>query len=291
MAIQFKDVSFSYDKYSVCALNKINLSINPNQEFIAIVGPTGSGKSTLVQIMNGLLLSEVGIVKIFNKIINYKTSSVFLNNIKRKIGLIFQFPEYQLFESTVLKDVLFAFTTDINKNSDELKTKAIKILNKVGISSNFINTSPFKLSGGQQRKVAIAGILIMEPQIIIADEPTRGLDAQGYTDIMKIFKDLYQVEKKTIICITHDMNLVAQYATRVIFMEKGHIIFDNSKEFFFKTFKLHKFNLYEPKTFSLLKLMQKSFNIPFHPVYSEKEFLAYLRKFYTGGIERYDKNK
>ncbi|MDO7983398.1 MAG: ATP-binding cassette domain-containing protein [Pigeon pea little leaf phytoplasma] len=283
MAIQFKDVSFSYTKYGVCALNKINLSINPNQEFIAIVGPTGSGKSTLVQIMNGLLLTKLGIVNIFDKIINDKTSSAFLANIRRKIGLIFQFPEYQLFESTVLKDVLFAFTTDI-KNKCELKTKAIKILNKVGISSDFINTSPFNLSGGQQRKVAIAGILIMEPQIIIADEPTRGLDAQGYADIMKIFQDLYQIEQKTIICITHDMNLVAQYATRVVFMDKGNIIFDNSKEFFFKTFKLHKFNLYEPQTFRILKLMQKSFNIPFHPVYSEKEFLSYLRKFYLGGI-------
>ncbi|MDV3141340.1 MAG: ATP-binding cassette domain-containing protein, partial [Candidatus Phytoplasma australasiaticum] len=142
----------------------------------------------------------------------------------------------------------------------------------------------FKLSGGQQRKVAIAGILIMEPQIIIADEPTRGLDAQGYSDIINIFQYLYQVEKKTIVCITHDMNLVAQYATRVIFMEKGNIVFDNSKEIFFKNFELQKFNLYEPQTFRILKLIEKSLNIPFHPVYSEEECLSYLRKFYLGGI-------
>ncbi|MDV3192861.1 MAG: ATP-binding cassette domain-containing protein, partial [Sweet potato little leaf phytoplasma] len=143
---------------------------------------------------------------------------------------------------------------------------------------------PFKLSGGQQRKVAIAGILIMEPQIIIADEPTRGLDAQGYFDIINIFQYLYQVEKKTIVCITHDMNLVAQYATRVIFMEKGNIVFDNSKEIFFKNFELQKFNLYEPQTFRILKLIEKSLNIPFRPVYSEEECLSYLRKVYLGGI-------
>ncbi|MDV3184135.1 MAG: ATP-binding cassette domain-containing protein [Candidatus Phytoplasma australasiaticum] len=283
MAIQFKDVSFTYNKNDIFSLNKINLSINTNQEFIAIVGPTGSGKSTLVQIMNGLLLSTKGIVKIFDKIINDKTSSTILTNLRRKIGLIFQFPEYQLFESTVLKDVLFALTSE-NIKISELQIKAIEILNKVGINSDFLNTSPFKLSGGQQRKVAIAGILIMEPQIIIADEPTRGLDAQGYSDIINIFQYLYQVEKKTIVCITHDMNLVAQYATRVIFMEKGNIVFDNSKEIFFKNFELQKFNLYEPQTFRILKLIEKSLNIPFHPVYSEEECLSYLRKFYLGGI-------
>ncbi|MDO8030131.1 ATP-binding cassette domain-containing protein ['Planchonia careya' phytoplasma] len=283
MAIQFKDVGFTYSKDGIFSLNKINLSINANQEFIAIVGPTGSGKSTLVQIMNGLLLSTKGIVKIFDKIINDKTSSTILTNLRRKIGLIFQFPEYQLFESTVLKDVLFALTSE-NIKISELQIKAIEILNKVGIKNDFVNTSPFKLSGGQQRKVAIAGILIMEPQIIIADEPTRGLDAQGYFDIINIFKYLYQVEKKTIVCITHDMNLVAQYATRVIFMEKGNIVFDNSKEIFFKNFELQKFNLYEPQTFRILKLIEKSLNIPFHPAYSEEECLSYLRKFYLGGI-------
>ncbi|MDV3141280.1 MAG: ATP-binding cassette domain-containing protein, partial [Candidatus Phytoplasma australasiaticum] len=147
MAIQFKDVSFTYNKDDIFSLNKINLSINTNQEFIAIVGPTGSGKSTLVQIMNGLLLSTKGIVKIFDKIINDKTSSTILTNLRRKIGLIFQFPEYQLFESTVLKDVLFALTSE-NIKISELQIKAIEILNKVGINSDFLNTSPFKLSGG-----------------------------------------------------------------------------------------------------------------------------------------------
>ncbi|MDV3182706.1 MAG: ATP-binding cassette domain-containing protein [Candidatus Phytoplasma australasiaticum] len=127
MAIQFKDVSFTYNKDDIFSLNKINLSINTNQEFIAIVGPTGSGKSTLVQIMNGLLLSTKGIVKIFDKIINDKTSSTILTNLRRKIGLIFQFPEYQLFESTVLKDVLFALTSE-NIKISELQIKAIEIL-------------------------------------------------------------------------------------------------------------------------------------------------------------------
>ncbi|MDO8168098.1 ATP-binding cassette domain-containing protein [Candidatus Phytoplasma melaleucae] len=279
MAIQFKNVTFYYKKKEKYAIQNINLTINQQNEFIAIIGPIGSGKSTLVQMMNGLLLPSEGHLEVFHQKISAKNSSKKLTTLRKKIGLIFQFPEYQLFETTVLKDVMFTLN-NFKQTNEVIKKISIDALNKVGITSDLFYKSPFQLSSGQQRKVAIAGILVMNPFILILDEPTRGLDNRSQLEIMHVLKQMYQNEKKTIIFITHDMDLVAEYANRVIFLEKGEIIFDGMKDDFFSHKKFSELELYEPQTFKISRLLEKKLNISFYPTYSYKNLLEYLRKFY-----------
>ncbi|MGE9276834.1 MAG: ATP-binding cassette domain-containing protein [Candidatus Phytoplasma pruni] len=281
MAIQFKNVSYYYDKTKTHAIKDINLKINENNEFIALIGQIGSGKSTLVQLMNGLLTPSEGKIEVFGQKINSKTPEKCLSSLRSKIGLVFQFPEYQLFETTVLKDVIFALKNlKINNNTSE--KKAIAVLKRLGIEEDLFISSPFKLSGGQQRKVALAGILVMDPAILVLDEPTRGLDVKSQIEIMNFFQELFQIEKKTIIFITHNIDLVSEYANRVILLEKGQIMFDGSKEDFFMNEKFNKFETYKPQTFQLAYFLEKELNIPFIPVYSFKEMLKYLKKFYEG---------
>jgi energy-coupling factor transport system ATP-binding protein len=281
MEIQFKNVSYYYDKKNIYAVKDINLKINKNNEFIALIGQIGSGKSTLVQLMNGLLIPSEGEIEVFGQRINSKTSEKKLSSLRSKIGLVFQFPEYQLFETTVLKDVMFALK-NLKINNFTSEHKAISVLKRLGIEEDLFAYSPFKLSGGQQRKVAIAGILVMEPAILVLDEPTRGLDVKSQIEIMNFFQELFQIEKKTIIFITHNIDLVAEYANRVIFLEKGKIIFDGSKEDFFMNKNFNQFENYQPQTFKLLNFLQKELNIPFVPTYSFEELLKYLKKFYKG---------
>ncbi|WP_153368720.1 ATP-binding cassette domain-containing protein [Candidatus Phytoplasma sacchari] len=281
MGIYFKNVNFYYNsKKKKYVLKDINLHINPKNEFIALIGKIGSGKSTLVQLMNSLLLPSEGYLKIFNQKISNKVSNKELFFLKKKIGLVFQFPEYQIFETTVLKDVMFA-PKNFNKMNSEAYNIAVKSLKEVGIEEKFFNSSPFKLSGGQKRKVAIAGILAMEPSILILDEPTRGLDFNGRFEIMNILKKKNIKDKKTIIFITHDIDLVAQYANRIIFLEKGKIIFDGLKEFFFMNPKIHKSHfIQEPQSFKILKFLNKKMGLDFQPKYSFDQLLEYLIEIY-----------
>ncbi|KXT29135.1 ABC transporter family protein [Candidatus Phytoplasma oryzae] len=277
MGIQFTNVSFSYNKKEKkYVLKNINLKINPKNEFIALLGKVGSGKSTLVQLMNNLLLPSKGYIDLFGKRINYKTSNKELFLLKRKIGLVFQFPEYQLFETTVLKDVMFA-PKNFNKSNLESEKIAIESLIKVGISKEFFNISPFKLSGGQQRKVAIAGVLSMEPSILILDEPTRGLDSKSQIEIMNILKKQNKNEKKTIIFITHNIDLVAKYASKVLLLDKGEIIFYGKKDYFFMPKIMNQCNFSsEPQSFKILNFLNKKIGIKFELKYDFKQLLNYL---------------
>ncbi|WP_334331159.1 ATP-binding cassette domain-containing protein [Candidatus Phytoplasma prunorum] len=280
MAIQFEKVKFFYDKKNkIFSLKDINLSIKSEGEFIALIGKIGSGKTTLVQLMNSLLITDIGKIIIFNQLINSKTKKKNLIALKKKIGLVFQFPEYQLFEISVLKDVMFApenFTNDYELS----KQKSIQVLKKIGISEDLFDKSPFQISDGQQRKVAIAGILAMEPDILILDEPTRGLDSLSKKNIMNFFQEIYKKQKKTIIMITHDINLVAEYASRILFLEQGELVFDGYKEVFFESDYFSKFDLGYPQTFKILKHLQQTIGIPFENKYCFKTLLEYLKKFY-----------
>ncbi|MFR0367882.1 ATP-binding cassette domain-containing protein [Candidatus Phytoplasma palmae] len=283
MAIYFKNVTFYYkkDKKQNCALKNINLKIEDKGEVIALLGKLGSGKSTLVQLMNGLLIPSEGNIEIFQNKINSKTSSQNLIPLRKKIGLVFQFPEYQLFETTVLKDVMFA-PKNFGKSDYEAKLKAIEVLKQVNINEELFNSSPFQLSGGQQRKVAIAGILAMEPSILILDEPTRGLDVKNKNEIINILMTKNRKEKKTIIFITHDMDLVSEFADKVIFLEKGEIVFFGSKKEFFLNEEIKHKNIEQPETFKILKFLEEKIDIPFYPKYSLKEIYQYLKKFFRG---------
>ncbi|AGL90652.1 ATP-binding cassette domain-containing protein [Candidatus Phytoplasma australiense] len=283
MGIQFEKVNFFYPKnnqnQTVLALNNINLKIAAKNEFIALVGKTGSGKSTLVQLMNALLTTNNGKITIFNQNINNQTNKNLLTALRKKVGLVFQFPEYQLFEATILKDVMFG-PENFFKNKEIAHQKAKEALKHIGIKTDLYLKSPFQISDGQQRKVALAGIIAMEPDILILDEPTRGLDAISKTSIMRFLNDLNVVFEKSIILITHDMNLVAQYAKRVIALDKGEILFDGQTKAFFENPEFHRFNLDFPETFKILQHLNKTLGIPFKPQYCFPDLLKYLKKFY-----------
>ena len=235
MGIKVEHVSFTYNKKasnSTLALDDVSLSINDN-EFVAIVGETGSGKSTLAQTFNGLLFPDKGEVIVDNYVISYKNrKSRKLKGLRRHVGLVFQFPEYQLFEETVEKDVAFGVKNFGVKGEEALK-QAHDALAKVGLDESYYQRPPFELSGGERRKVAIAGILAIDPDILIFDEPTVGFDPASAKELMNLITDFHQ-RGKTIIVITHDMDLVNRYAQKVFLLEKGKLAFEGTPTELFK---------------------------------------------------------
>lgn len=279
MDLQFEKVGYGYKgiKKTYGALQNINLEINAKNEFIAICGQTGSGKSTLLQLMNAILLPTEGQLTVFGQALPPKKRNTKINYLRQKVGLVFQFPEYQLFENTILKDVMFG-PRNFKSNSEEAIIKAKRALETVKIEEDLYEQSPFKISGGQMRRVAIAGILAMEPEILVLDEPTRGLDPQGQEDIMNIFYDIHKKENKTIVLITHDMDVVAKYAKRVIVLKEGDIVFDGKKEDLFFHPDFNTFHLDYPTPIKILKHLEKEANIPFKPQYTYDDLFAYLKE-------------
>ncbi|HEY8395821.1 MAG TPA: ATP-binding cassette domain-containing protein [Bacilli bacterium] len=236
-------------------LKDINLNIEEKDEFIAIVGHTGSGKSTLVQMMNALLFPLSGKLEILGTEIKKKTV---LKPIRKKVGLVFQFPEYQIFEETVLKDIAFGPKNFGISNPEE---KAREVAEIMGIS-DLLERSPFTLSGGQLRKVAISGILASDPDVLILDEPTVGLDPFTKTELLELLKTLNQDYHKTIIIITHDMGVVSKYVKRVIVLKEGEIMFDGDKRSLFaKPDLLEKYDLDYPETVRILKEIKNHFHV------------------------------
>ncbi|MGM9899332.1 MAG: energy-coupling factor transporter ATPase [Bacilli bacterium] len=255
MGINFQDVTFKYSKkQQKNTINKLNLSINNDFEFIAILGHTGSGKSTLVQLMNALNVPSSGYIYINNQIVsssNRKNKKIKFKLIRSHVGLVFQFPEYQLFEDTVLKDIMFG-PKNFGKSTEEAKTASLKVCELLGISDKMLERSPFSLSGGQMRKVAIAGILASNPNILILDEPTVGLDPKGKDELMRLLKKIQETTHKTIIMISHDMNIVAEYASRILVMQDGNLVYDGDKRALFENYQqLASYNLDLPESAKL----------------------------------------
>ena len=232
MGINFSNVGFKYDVKASNTLNDINLQIDKNNEFITILGHTGSGKSTLVQLMNALNLPTSGSVKVMDTVVE-KDNKPLLKPIRKSVGLVFQFPEYQLFEETVLKDVMFGPKNFYKGKVDE-KEMALKALKMVSLDESLYDRSPLNLSGGQMRRVAIAGILASDPDILVLDEPTVGLDPRGKTELMEMLVQIQKDTNKSIIMITHDMNVVARYAKRCIVLNNGKIVYDGPKNEMFE---------------------------------------------------------
>ncbi len=225
MPIKYDNVSFTYnDKtpFSYEALSNVNLEIIDGS-FTAIVGKTGCGKSTLIQQLNGLLVPTFGEVIVNDYIVskNRKRRTKKIKELRRLVGIVFQFPEYQLFEETVEKDVAFG-PKNFGLNNEEALKNAHEALNLVGLDESFFKRSPFDLSGGERRRVAIAGILALKPNILVLDEPTAGLDPRGAREMMALFKGLHQ-SGTTVIIVTHDMNIVLEYSDTVIVMEDGEV--------------------------------------------------------------------
>ncbi len=280
MGIQFKNVSHTYkgiqSKYD--AIMDVNLNIDGKGEFIAIVGHTGSGKSTLVQHMNALLVPTSGTVEVFNTVLPQPKKAK-INHLRQKVGLVFQFPEYQLFEETIIKDIMFGPKNFKDSEEDALK-KAKTAANLVGIPESLHEQSPFRISGGQMRRVAVAGILAMEPKILVLDEPTRGLDPKGRNEFMDMFKKIHEEENKTIVLITHDMDIVSEYAKRIIVMKDGYVVFDGKKEELFEHPNFIDFHLDFPTPIKILKHLNQTLGIPYVPQYSERDLIKYLEAFY-----------
>ena len=278
MGINFQNVVFKYSKKaSKNILNNISLNINKNDEFIMIVGETGSGKSTLVQHMNALLLPTSGEIHIYDKVVKPK-SKIKLKEIRQKVGLVFQFPEYQLFEDTVLKDISFG-PKNFGKSKDEAIKLAKEASKSVGISDEILAKSPFNLSGGQMRRVAIAGILASNPEILILDEPTVGLDPVGKEDLLNLLKEIKEKTHKSIVMITHDMDNVARFAKRVIVMNKAEIAFDGTPQELFNNDEiLDSYNLDLPECAKYAKALKEKGLINYQDIPLTKEKLLEVIK-------------
>ncbi|AMC00036.1 energy-coupling factor transporter ATPase [Aerococcus urinaehominis] len=225
MRIKFNQVSYTYAQgtpFAYQALKDVTFEI-PDGSYTAIIGHTGSGKSTITQHLNGLLIPSQGRVEIGDQVLTNQSQVKDGKQIRSQVGIVFQFPESQLFEETVLKDVMFA-PLNFGKSTEEAEDLAIKALDMVGLSADFYDRSPFDLSGGQMRRVAIAGILAMQPKVLVLDEPTAGLDPKGRRDMMTMFADLHVQAGITLVLVTHQMNDVADYANHVIVMDHGQCV-------------------------------------------------------------------
>ena len=224
MGIALENVSFTYQEgtpLASTALSDVSLTIEDGS-YTALIGHTGSGKSTILQLLNGLLVPSQGSVRVFDTLITSTSKNKDIRQIRKQVGLVFQFAENQIFEETVLKDVAFG-PQNFGVSEEDAEQIAREKLALVGIDESLFDRSPFELSGGQMRRVAIAGILAMEPAILVLDEPTAGLDPLGRKELMTLFKKLHQ-SGMTIVLVTHLMDDVAEYANQVYVMEKGHLV-------------------------------------------------------------------
>lgn len=279
MGIKVEHIFYTYGKKasnSTLALDDVSFSINEN-EFITIVGETGSGKSTLAQMFNALLIPDKGDVVVDDYLINYKNrKNKKIKSLRRHVGLVFQFPEYQLFEETVEKDVAFGLKNFGIKNEEALE-EAHKALKQVGLDESYYKRQPFELSGGERRKVAIAGILVMNPDILIFDEPTVGFDPSSSKDLMNLITEFHK-QGKTIIVITHDMDLVRRCAQRVLLLEKGKLVFDGAPSELFEFVKNYD-RLEIPQVIRLaMKLKEKGIDIDVASIRRSDDLINEIQK-------------
>ncbi|MDF2608220.1 MAG: cbiO [Bacillales bacterium] len=262
MGIKFKNVSYTYQAntpFEKKALKDITLEISSGT-FTAIIGHTGSGKSTLIQHLNALLLPEVGTIAIDDIQIDNR-KALRLKQLRKKVGVVFQFPEQQLFEETVLKDIMFG-PINFGLSENEAINVAQETATLIGLDVGLLDKSPFELSGGQMRKVAIAGILASKPKILVLDEPTAGLDPKGKKQLMELIRKLNKEEGITIILVTHNMEDALKYADRFIVMHEGKILFNGGTEIFNQEFEImSKANLSVPFPLSFLNKFENKFNV------------------------------
>lgn len=257
MSIIFRKVSHTYSPktpFEYEALNKIDLTFGDGK-MIAIIGHTGSGKSTLVQHMNALLLPTSGEVQVDDYIVK-PLKNKGLKQLRKRVGLVFQFPEYQLFENTVEKDIIFG-PKNFGVGEEECKVIAKKVIKQVGLDESYLEVSPFELSGGQKRRVAIAGILAMNPDVLVLDEPTAGLDPNGAKEMLDLFVSLNK-QGKTILIVTHEMDYVLEYCQECVVMKDGDVVYQGTPTSLFADNDiLEKCELDCPSSFELAKKLKE----------------------------------
>lgn len=263
MDISFKHVSYTYQPngpFEYKALRDLNFSIKSGS-YVAIIGHTGSGKSTLIQHLNGLLKPTQGEVQIGNYVIRADQKLADIKELRRQVGVVFQYPEHQLFEETIEKDIAFG-PENFGVSKEEVAKRIPEVMNAVGLSQLLLDRSPFDLSGGQMRRVAIAGILAMEPSVLVLDEPTAGLDPKGQQEIMEMFYDLHKRRNLTTILVTHSMEDALKYADHVIILEAGQIKMEGKpEEIFVKNTELEHVQLDTPEIIRFLQDFKEKFGI------------------------------
>lgn len=263
MDIRFKQVGFAYQAgtpFEMRALHDVTFSVKDGS-YVAIIGHTGSGKSTILQHLNALLKPTEGLVELGDKTIDSTTGNKDLKPLRKKVGIVFQFPEAQLFEETVEKDIAFG-PKNFGVSEEEALKIAAEVVKTVGLPEEVLKKSPFDLSGGQMRRVAIAGVLAMKPEVLVLDEPTAGLDPKGRLEMMEMFYKLNKEQNMTIVLVTHQMNDVSDYADHVIVIESGNVVKEGSpKEVFSEASWLLEKQLGVPTTLAFVeKLKEKGWS-------------------------------
>ncbi|HLQ73145.1 MAG TPA: energy-coupling factor ABC transporter ATP-binding protein [Bacillota bacterium] len=267
MDITFKNVSYTYQPKSPFehqALNDISFNI-PSGKFVAIIGHTGSGKSTLLQHLNGLLMPTEGSVEIGAYTLAKEDKPKDMKELRSKVGVVFQYPEHQLFEETIAKDIAFG-PENFNVSEEEIDARTKDVITKVGLDESFLERSPFDLSGGQMRRVAIAGVLAIKPEVLVLDEPTAGLDPRGQKEIMDMFAELHEEEQLTTVLVTHSMEDALTYADYIIILNEGSLYMEGtSREVFSNAEALRKVNLDVPEIVQFIHAFEQKFStsIPF----------------------------
>ncbi|WP_270182808.1 energy-coupling factor ABC transporter ATP-binding protein [Alkalihalobacillus sp. CinArs1] len=261
MDITIKDLEHLYSKgtpFERIALKDVDLSIKQGT-FLSIIGHTGSGKSTLIQHLNGLLKPTSGSIQIGDFHIKSGEKEKRLKDLRKHVGVVFQYPEHQLFEETIEKDIIFG-PMNFGVAEDEAKKRAAHLIDLVGLDQSFLQRSPFDLSGGQMRRVAIAGVLAMKPSILILDEPTAGLDPRGRKEIMELFYRLHNEENLTTILVTHSMEDAARYSDQIVIMEKGTVALQGTPvEVFSDADALTALSLDVPETMQFIHRLETRF--------------------------------
>lgn len=261
--LELKNLSYVYGTgtpFEKTAVNDLSLSIEKG-EFIGIMGHTGSGKSTLVQMLNGLMKPTSGQVLLDGEDIWANPKDI--RKIRFKVGMVFQYPEYQLFEETVAKDIAFG-PTNMGKSGAELEKAVNDAARFTGLKDELLNKSPFDLSGGEKRRAAIAGVIAMNPEVLVLDEPTAGLDPMGRDVLLSQIVQYHKERKNTVILVSHSMEDIARVADKIIVMNKSNLVmFDKTKEVFSKGRELEKIGLRVPQiTKIMLELREKGFDVP-----------------------------
>ena len=276
MDISLQNVEFRYQAntpFERLALKNVSIDI-PEGTYLAIIGHTGSGKSTVLQHLNALLKPTSGKVIIGDTEVIAGQKQKNLKKVRKKVGIVFQFPEQQLFEETVEKDICFG-PINFGESEEEAKRRAKEVIKQVGLSEEYLQRSPFDLSGGQMRRVAIAGVLAMEPEVIVLDEPTAGLDPRGRKDIMNMFYELHQNKKMSTILVTHSMEDAARYADQIVIMHKGEVYKRGTPEEIFASPEgLMELGLDVPEVIRFQQNFEKTFNRKLNRICLTMEQLA-----------------
>ena len=263
MPIEIKHLDHIYmpgSPFETKALDDVTLTIGDG-EFVGLIGHTGSGKSTLVQHLNGLMKPDHGSVIVDGMYVSDKNTD--LREIRRRVGLVFQYPEHQLFEETVRKDVSFG-PRNLGCSEQEIEERVVKACHQVGLSDEKLDMSPFDLSGGNKRRVAIAGVLAMRPRVLVLDEPTAGLDPRGRNELLELIRGLHDEEGNTIVMVSHSMDDISALAQRIIVMNEGRVAMDGTpREVFAHPQELVDMHLGVPAAAQLaMELMKRGYNLP-----------------------------